>query len=261
MNRMSSRTIIGLLSLIAIAMWVTEAKAVICPRTKFKCDLDNNTATPKVTCKYVACGGSCCVVAGTVRIEWSGLYFGQKDVGDSIEASVSPLPNQGTTLSGLVGCANPGGDTWGTVQGGIASVLEDIGAVSNVTDNGAIAGTLEAIPRDQADLARLDSFCGLGHAVDFIPFSFILGLSVVNPDGSVDQNDSIAAACVHPFPDTIGIVTQGPNKGTITGGRYACAQCPFQDANADGFADVVGCASCVNSKNGQLSGKCPPLGQ
>lgn len=264
MNRMSSRTIIGLLCMTAILTLVTEANAVICPSGTFKCDLDRNAATPKVTCKYVACGGSCCCAPGSVLIDMSGHAFGQSDVGDSIVASVSPLPNPpvpGSILSGLVVCLNEsGGQNWGVVNGETASVAQGFTAVTAVADNGAIAETLEAT-LDQDDLATLDSFCTPGHvAADFLPFSFTLGVSVVNPDGTVDQNDSIAAACVHPFPNTIGVVNKGPNKGAITGGPYECDKCPFQDADADGVADVAGCASCVNT-DGELTGNCPPLGQ
>lgn len=258
---MSYRSVIATLCMSISLILVGEANAVICPTTKFKCQLDSDATLE--TCKYVACGGSCCTAPGSIILDLSGKAFGNNDVGNPIEALISPLPSPPlaeSILSGLVLCRNmAGGENWGTVEGEIATVLEGLGAIGQVADNGTIAETLRVVPTE-ADLDTLDQFCTSGHvAYDFLPFSFTLLLSVVNPDGSVDQNDSIAAACVHPFPDTIGVVAQGPDKGTITGGPYECDSCPFQDAGG-GFADTAACATCVNS-NGELNGNCPPLGQ
>jgi len=263
---MSKQKTIGLFVIALSLLSVTEAGAIICPKTRFSCQLDADPE--KETCKYVACGGSCCCSPASVLVQMSANQLNNNHDGDTIRAEITALPSPPLpeiTLPGLVLCATKSGnDPWGSVEAEISGAFTLTGEATATVSSGTAAATFEA-KLDDAALRSLDQFCGGHVAVDFIPFSFAMVLSIVNSDGTVDSsgsnsNNSIAAACVHPDPDSIGVVSQGRNKGAITGGPYDCDVCPFVDANGDGFADVSGCASCVNP-DGTLNGACEPLGK
>ena len=258
---MLKRSIIGSLVIIVTTLLVTEANAVICPTTKFQCDLNGDGI--KETCRYTALGGTCLLSPASVLIQMSANQLNTNNDGGQIQAEISALPSPAPSiLPGLVLCATKSGqDPWGSVEAEISGQLTLTGEAPVIVSAATTAATFEAKLDDPA-LRTLDQFCGGHVAVDFVPFSFTLVLSIVNPDGTVDSqgNNSIAAACVHPDPDSVGLVTQGRNKGAITGGPYECDLCPFVDLNGDRIADVSGCASCVNA-DGSLNESCQPLGE
>jgi hypothetical protein len=260
---MLKRRIIGLLFITLIATLVTDAEAVICPGGRFNCQLDSDTQLE--TCRYAACGGSCCCVPGSIQIQMSANQLNSNHEGDTIHAIVTGLPGQ-NLLPAVVVCANSAGnDPWGTKVVAISSSVTLTGEAEDVNVTaGTTAATFKATV-DDATLLQLtnDGACGPAHVVvDVIPLSFTLILSIINADGTVNSqgSNSIAAACVHPDPNSVGLVTKGPNKGGITGGAYECKLCPFVDANSDGIADVEGCASCVNP-DGSLNDACADLGK
>ena len=219
-----------LLMIAVLAMFMTDANAIICPKTQ------------------IAIGGRCVARPGSVIFNVNAQGEGCK-VGNFFGATISPL-NGDMFLDGLVFCANRASNVpSGSTGGHLSAILGGVGAVDEITDKSECSGQIE-VEVSTNDLANLTQFCKSGHvAVDFAPFAFQAGLCI-NDDTSdpttapcVDSIDSLPIVCVHETPNSIVF---NKKLGEITGDPYTCVRCIKGD-----------CAACVTG--GELNGTCPAL--
>jgi hypothetical protein len=221
-------TVYGLSVISLLVIPMTDAHAIICPKTQ------------------IAIGGTCIARPGSVIFDVHAQGEGCK-VGNFFAATISPLPGD-MVLDGLVFCANRANNVpSGSTGGHLNAILGGVTGIAEITDKSECRGQID-VEASSADLAALTQFCKSGHvAVAFTPTAFQAGLCINDTSDSTapcfDPIDTLPILCVHENPESIVFSRK---LGEITGDPYTCVRCTKGD-----------CGSCMTGD--ALNGTCPAL--